>query len=158
MMLRDITQADYSKILALNLAYEEMLSPLDKAELQEILDESFYARCSDDVSAFLIAIGEGADYDSPNYHWLMTRYSGLIYIDRIVVAGTAHGTGLGWQLYEELFAKARRSGATHIGCEVNISPPNPGSHAFHQRLGFSRVGEATLSGGKEVAYYLHNLS
>ncbi len=37
-------------------------------------------------------------------------------------------------------------------CEVNHAPPNPGSDAFHARMGFGEIGRAVLSGGKTVRY------
>ena len=41
-----------------------------------------------------------------------------------------------------------------IGCEVNTAPPDPGSHRFHQWLGFEQVGTRSYDGGaKSVAYY-----
>ena len=50
------------------------------------------------------------------------------------------------------------SGTDLIGCEVNIRPPNPGSHRFHKRLGFHQVGERHYDGGdKAVAYYVRPL-
>jgi predicted GNAT superfamily acetyltransferase len=35
-----------------------------------------------------------------------------------------------------------------ICCEVNLRPHNPGSFAFHQRLGFAVVGEQDTEAGR----------
>ena len=48
------------------------------------------------------------------------------------------------QLYEALFERAARAGHDRIVCEVNASPPNPESEAFHLALGFSTVGVGQL--------------
>ena len=39
-------------------------------------------------------------------------------------------------------------------CEVNLEPPNPESLAFHDRLGFGRVGEQATKGGSVVVALL----
>ena len=58
------------------------------------------------------------------------------------------------RLYRELFDRARAAGHDRIVCEVNLDPPNPGSDAFHAKMGFAEVGRAELEpGGKLVRYY-----
>jgi predicted GNAT superfamily acetyltransferase len=57
-------------------------------------------------------------------------------------------------LYHELFAAAAQAGHPIVGCEVNVEPPNPISDAFHEALGFTEVGRASLLGGEKVVRYL----
>jgi len=97
--------------------------------------------------AFLLALAPGADYASENYRWFSAHRPGSLYVDRIVVAPHAHGRGLGRLLYATVEERARALGLDEITCEVNLEPPNPGSLAFHGRLGFVRVGEQVTSGG-----------
>jgi predicted GNAT superfamily acetyltransferase len=55
-------------------------------------------------------------------------------------------------MYEDLAAMA---GDRPLCCEVNLVPPNPGSLAFHERLGFAACGEADdPRNGKRVRYLL----
>jgi uncharacterized protein len=41
-----------------------------------------------------------------------------------------------------------------VVCEVNISPPNPASDAFHAALGFAEVGSASVYGESKTVRYL----
>jgi hypothetical protein len=40
------------------------------------------------------------------------------------------------------------------GLDVNLNPPNPGSDAFHAKLGFKEVGQAVLYGGAKTVRYM----
>lgn len=100
------------------------------------------------------------DYDSPNMRWFESyaKSSGkrVVYVDRIALLPEARGQKLGEALYEAAFAHFEDH--DEIGCEVNTLPPNPGSHRFHQRLGFKEVGEATYKPGeKAVTFYARPL-
>lgn len=99
------------------------------------------------VVAFLLALAPGADYPSENYRWFSTHRPGSLYLDRVVVAPHAQGRGLGKALYAAAEAVTRRRGLAALTCEVNLDPPNPASLAFHERLGFRRVGELDTKGG-----------
>jgi len=57
-------------------------------------------------------------------------------------------------LYAELFERAQSAGHQTVVCEVNSDPPNPGSDAFHARLGFVEVGTAQIHGGRKTVRYL----
>ena len=103
-------------------------------------------------TAFLLAFDAGAAYDSLNYLWFRTRWMRFSYVDRVVTAPAVRGRGIGRQLYEALFTAALQAGHDRVGCEVNLQPANPGSDAFHARLGFAEVGRGTLPGGKVVRY------
>ena len=147
-----------SSILALNTAHEVELSPLDPDRLRRLLAQSFAALRIGKVEAFLIAFDQAADYDSPNFIWFRDRYARFVYVDRVVVAGTARGRGHARSLYQALFERAGEAGHDRIVCEVNASPPNPASDAFHQALGFGEVGAGDIHGGaKSVRYYLRTL-
>jgi predicted GNAT superfamily acetyltransferase len=152
--LRPIADADTPAILALNLESEAVLSPMDAARYAHLRAQSAYGRVVEEdgaVVAFLLAFGEGADYDSPNYRWFDARGDAFLYVDRVVVARSHQGRGLGAVLYEDLFAFARAAGVPQVTCEFDVEPPNEASRRFHARFGFSEVGAQALPGGKRVS-------
>jgi len=152
-MSRDATPADFPAVLALNEAFVAVLSPLDGARLARLHAQAALHRVIERdgrVEAFLLALREGADYDSPNYRWFAQRYPRFLYVDRIVVAGDAQARGAGCRLYRELYALAVRDTVPWITCEFDIEPPNPVSERFHTGLGFREVGHQTLYGGRKT--------
>lgn len=154
MKIRDATQADFAAIVALNAESVRFTSPMDHARLQALHAQAAYHRVVESdgaVVAFLLALREGAAYDSPNYRWFARRYPRFLYVDRIVVAAARQGLGLGARLYEDLIAFATVSGVTPLTCEFDSDPPNPASAAFHARFGFREVGRQRLVNGKEVS-------
>lgn len=143
---------DFLAILALNAESVHFLSPLDAVRLRQLHAQAAYHRVVEIdrvVAAFLLALREGADYDSPNYRWFAQRYPEFLYIDRVVVSAAQQGRGLGALLYEDLFAFARSSGVAEVTCEFDVDPPNPPSARFHARFGFREVGTQWLGGGKK---------
>jgi hypothetical protein len=143
-----------AELLALNNEHAEELSLLDAADLEALLGEAFYARRVGALDAALIAFDQDAAYASPNFLWFKARYPRFVYVDRVVVAPSARGRGLARTLYEDLFATARDAGHERVVCEVNSVPPNPASDAFHARLGFDVVGDASIHGGAKTVRYL----
>ena len=97
--------------------------------------------------AFMLSMGPGQPHTSENYRWFEERGVRHQYIDRIVVSPLAKGTGIGRALYESVFERARERGASEVTAEVNIRPVNPGSIAFHERLGFRQLAEQDTRGG-----------
>jgi len=157
MNIRTISGQDFGWVLELNRENVEMLSPLDEAGLAALLQSSFCAFTAPDEAGFLIAFDQTGNYDSPNFLWFRDRYAEFVYVDRIAVAGTAQGKGIARHLYEAMFRQARDTGHERIVCEVNVDPPNPGSDRFHEQMGFTVVGRATLDGGKVVRYWCKEL-
>lgn len=152
LVLRPAQPADHPGILALNLESEEMLSPLDAARLAQLDAQSAYHRVlveGDRIAAFLLAFREGAQYDSPNYLWFAQRYPRFLYIDRVVVAASQQGRGLGARLYRDLFDFARASGVDAVTCEFYTRPPNEASRRFHAGFGFREVGSQWVADGRK---------
>jgi uncharacterized protein len=152
LVIRDATAADHAAILALNLASEYLLSPMDAAGLAELAAQAAYRRVVEEdgvVIAFLLALREGARYDSPNYLWFAERGGSFLYIDRVVVAGSQRGRGIGQQLYRDLFAFARGQGIATVACEFDLEPLNAGSQRFHAAFGFREVGSQWLPASRK---------
>src|ERR1700730_4943183 len=141
-------------LLALNNTHAQELSWLEPERLQHLVFQAFLARRIGNLDAFLLASDQDADYDSPNFLWFRARYPRFVYVDRIVVAASARGRGCARRLYQDLFKQAGRAGHEHVVCEVNISPPNPASDAFHAAFGFVEVGTASVYGGSKMVRYL----
>jgi predicted GNAT superfamily acetyltransferase len=143
-----------SALLALNNAHAQELSWLEPERLEYLVREAFLARRIGDLDAFLLAFDQDARYDSPNFIWFRARCPRFVYVDRIVVAPSARGSGCARRLYSDLFEHAVRAGHDRIVCEVNKMPPNPASDAFHAALGFVEVGTASVHGGSRTVRYL----
>jgi predicted GNAT superfamily acetyltransferase len=145
-------------LLALNNAHATELSPLTLEEFDRLIETSFYAAQAPDAAAFLLTFDQNANYASPNFLWFRERYDRFIYIDRVVTSPLARGQGYAKALYSDLFHHARAAGHFRIVCEVNLIPPNRASDAFHDALGFSEVGRASIHDGlKTVRYLLRSL-
>ncbi len=165
--ITDATAADLPAVLALNEANVPHVGALDAAKLARLWGEAFALRVArldggrggagggvaGGVVGFVLALVETAAYESPNFGWFVARYPRFVYVDRIAVAEGFRGQGVGRRLYADVEALAGRRGADdgeHVAwltCEVNLAPPNPGSMAFHARLGFAGVGERWDEGG-----------
>jgi len=149
--LRVMRETDVAGVTTLNNAAVPAVNEMTEAEVTNLLsmcDVALIATSRDGkVLAFLLSLGGGQRYESENYTWFESRGVRHQYIDRIVVDPGAKGTGVGRALYESVFERARERGATEIGAEVNVRPPNPGSIAFHERLGFRQLIERETKGG-----------
>ncbi len=154
--MRLMSEADISAALALNNAAQPAMNPLTEDEMRELFTYSDIALVGinhqRELIAFLICLSMGKPYASENYRWFEERGVRHLYVDRVVVAPSAKGTGIGRALYESVFAHARQIGANEVTAEVNLTPPNPGGIAFHERLGFRRLAEQdTREGTVRVA-------
>ncbi len=146
--IRDANPADYPSVLSLNATSVEYLSPLDGERLAHLAGQSCQFQVAErggEVIGFILALANGADYDSLNYRWFATQYQQFVYIDRIVVRSDCRGLGLARQFYQELEAWARQHAMVRLTCEVDVEPPNAASLAFHDKAGFEEVGRQVVS-------------
>jgi predicted GNAT superfamily acetyltransferase len=139
---RDAERRDHAAVLALNNGAVPHVNALSAEPFGWLVEHAEWFRVWEDeagVAGFGLVLRSGLDYWSENYKWFSARYESFLYLDRIVVAERAHGLGIGRALYDDLaaFAAGRWPRLTH---EVNLRPPNPGSVAFHERIGFRRIG------------------
>jgi predicted GNAT superfamily acetyltransferase len=156
--MREASAVDLQALLDLNNQHATETSLLNPSGFQKLIDLAYVATFAPGAKGFLIALDQDSGHSSINFGWFCERYERFAYVDRIVVAAHARGEGLARRLYEDLFAKARAAGHRMVGCEVNKVPPNPGSDAFHERMGFTVVGSATSEEtGKTVRYMRKSL-
>ena len=142
MRLRNLTPHDVPTILIFNNDAVPAVPEATEAELLALLKASsfgFAAESDDELLGFVIGFEPGSDYASPNYRYFEERGTDHLYVDRIVVAESARGMRVGQTLYKKVVDLAVDQGRDEVTCEVNLDPPNPGSLAFHSRLGFSEV-------------------
>jgi predicted GNAT superfamily acetyltransferase len=142
------------KLLALNNSHARALSWLEAERLCHLVAQAFFAGRVGEADGLLIAFDQDADYDSPNFLWFRSRLARFVYVDRIAVAPEARGRGIARGLYHQLFNHAAQRGHDRIVCEINSSPPNPASDAFHAALGFTQMGSGTIFGGQKTVRYL----
>jgi predicted GNAT superfamily acetyltransferase len=158
--LRPVRDTDTAQLLELNSAAVPAVNDLATDELAAILaaGHSAIAVVADaepnTVLGFAILFAAGADYDSENYRWFSARDARFLYLDRIVVAPDHRGRGLGALLYSAVFDAARAVCADVVFCEVNLQPPNPESLAFHDRLGFTEIGQQSTKNDTVVVSLL----
>ena len=148
------SRAVQEALRSLNNAHARETSFLAMEDWRALVEGSFAATCTAGAAALLIALDQEAEYGSENFKWFQARRRRFVYVDRIVVSGRVRGRGLATGLYHDLFERARAGGHDRIVCEVNLDPPNPGSDAFHGKMGFVEVGRAALRpSGKTVRYW-----
>jgi predicted GNAT superfamily acetyltransferase len=177
--LRDVRSSDLASIHAINEANTPAVGSATIETLAAIVDQSLIAlvgsvasgasdrRTPDSVTVgdtpviagFCLVLAPGADYESVNYRWFGDRYHDFIYLDRVAIAAPYQGIGLGRRFYVEVERRAveLRPGATDFTLEVNLRPRNEGSLAFHDRLGFSEVGQHDTPKGVRVSLMTKSL-
>jgi predicted GNAT superfamily acetyltransferase len=156
-VVRDATVADHPVVLSMNNAATPEVNALARHEFDWLVSHATYFRVVEDaegVAGFLLCLASGLDYWSENYKWFTARHASFLYVDRVVVAERARGSGAGRALYEDLHAFALGKWP-RITSEVNIRPPNPASIAFHERLGYAAVGVREYADGVNAVRMFH---
>ena len=140
--LRPAGPDDDEAVLALNLAEEQALAPMDPDRLGYLrsrADRFDVVEVDGAPAGFVVTMAPGSDYDSPNYRWFSARYGAdFYYLDRIALAPAVRRRGVAGRVYDEVETVAA---ARHrMALEVNLIPPNAASLAFHARRGYAEVG------------------
>lgn len=150
--IRPATDDDLDALVELNNEAVPAVTPADRDHMARLLEWASLAWVVDDDGpvAFVLLFEPGSDYPSPNYAWFVDTFERFLYIDRVVVAPSLRGGGIGGRLYEAVADEARRRGSVRVTAEVNLEPPNPGSSRFHRRHGFDAVGVLRLGQDYEV--------
>ena len=156
LLIRQAQATDFSRILDINATEEEKTSRIDLARIAQLDRWADYHRVAvvdDEIIGFLLVMSEASDYDGDNFRWFVERYSRFLYVDRIVIDRTFARRGVGSALYADLIKFAATQSWSTLCCEINVSPPNPVSHAFHAGFGFKEVGRSGTAGAPKVVSY-----
>lgn len=153
--IRDANRNDLERIWRLNESVVPHVNSISMGDFEVFLADAAYFRVAVDeqngMQGFLIALAPSADYDSPNFRWFQQNHVEFAYIDRIAVFAEFRRLGIAEALYANL-GETAATWARWLACEVNLRPANPGSLAFHRRVGFTEVGQQEIHGGaKRVA-------
>ena len=144
--VRNIEIADLARVLEINNANTPGVSELTMSELETDIENCLHALAIDnehgEVCAFCITFAPDAPDAGANHQWFADRFESFVYLDRIAIDSKNKNRGLGALLYQTVEQRMLNS-AKHslLCCEVNLEPPNPGSLRFHQRIGFTEVGQ-----------------
>jgi predicted GNAT superfamily acetyltransferase len=146
MSIRDVREHELDSVLALNNAAGPTILPLDAAKARFFFEQAAYFRVAEvggHLAGFLIAFDQGAPYGSSNFLWFRERYPSFVYIDRVVVASSRRGAGLGRVFYADVqsFAETR---APKLACEVFLEPRNDVAVLFHGTYGFLEAGQQVM--------------
>jgi uncharacterized protein len=155
-VLRPITPRDHDSVLALNERHVELLAPLDRPRLLELVEAADRADVIDmdgEFAGFVITFASGSSYDGENFAWFAERHEDFCYLDRIVLHEHFHRRGLGTFVYDQLEGDC---GRPVFALEVNLDPPNEPSLAFHRARGYVEVGQR-ISGGHLVSLMTKDL-
>ncbi len=140
--LRPMAAADLDGVLEMNQHWVPHVGSLDRDSLDALRGEAdlaLVATLRDALAGFVIVLGTGADYASPNYRFFARRHERFTYVDRVAVTPDALRAGIGGTLYRAVIDHAQRSDSPVVCAEVNVDPPNPGSQRFHTAHGFVEV-------------------
>ncbi|MFZ4069026.1 MAG: GNAT family N-acetyltransferase [Caulobacterales bacterium] len=155
--LRPYTEADLDWMHPLNQRFATELSSETPESFAVRALRACVALVAPPDRGFLLAFDQEPAQGAIHFGWLSKNSADFIYVDRIVTAPHARGQGLARAFYEALFDIARGRSAKRITCEVNLSPPNPTSDAFHAAMGFTEIGRNDLPKGKIVRYLAREL-
>jgi predicted GNAT superfamily acetyltransferase len=156
--LRPYTAEDLRWMHPLNQSFATELSSETPQSLAARAARACVALVAPPDRGFLLAFDQEPAPGAIHFGWLAQQSADFIYVDRIVTAPHARGQGLARVCYEALYGIARGRGAKRITCEVNLSPPNPASDAFHAAMGFAEIGRNQMPGGKIVRYLALDLA
>jgi predicted GNAT superfamily acetyltransferase len=156
---RNIEIADLARVLEINNANTPGVSELTMSELETDIENCLHALAIDnelgEVCAFCITFAPDAPDAGSNHQWFTERYESFVYLDRIAIDSNHQNRGLGALLYQSVEQHMLKF-AEHslLCCEVNLEPPNPGSLRFHQRIGFTEVGQSIPENANYRVSYL----
>ncbi len=150
--IRDIEAGDLEPICRINQANKPCLSGVDMEKLTWLWERADFRKLLEEageIIGFILCLGPGHSYSSPNYQWFVNNYESFLYVDRIAISDGSRGRGLGSALYGELEAFGVCASSEILCCEVNTKPMNELSLRFHKKQGFEKVGEQDTEGGKK---------
>ena len=147
-IIRDVREHELDLVLALNNAAGPGILPMDAGKLRFFWENADYFRVAEKdghLAGFLVAVGQDAPHDSPNFLWFRDKYPEFLYIDRIVIASTRRGAGAGRVFYGDVqsFAEVR---VPRLCAEVFLEGSNHPALLFHGSFGFREAGQHVMPG------------
>ncbi len=147
-IIRDVREHELDLVLALNNAAGPGILPMDAGKLRFFWENADYFRVAEKdglLAGFLVALSQDAPHDSPNFLWFRERYPQFLYIDRIVIASTRRGAGVGRVFYGDIqsFAEVR---VARLAAEVFMESSSHPALLFHGSFGFREVGQHVMTG------------
>lgn len=144
--IRDVREHELDSVVALNNAAGVTILPMDAAKARFFYEHATYFRVAEvdgHLAGFLIGFDQHGPYHSSNFLWFRERYPAFLYIDRVVVASSRRGTGLGRVFYADVQSFAELH-APILTCEVFLEPRNDVAVLFHGTFGFQEVGQQVM--------------
>ena len=145
-VIRDVREHELDLVLALNNAAGSGILPMDAAKLRFFWEHADYFRVAEKdglLAGFLVALSQDSAHDSPNFRWFAERYAQFLYIDRIVVASSRRGTGVGRVFYADVQSYAELR-VPQLAAEVFLESSSHPALLFHGSFGFREVGQQVM--------------
>jgi hypothetical protein len=144
--VRDVREHELDSVLALNNAAGPGILPLDAVRLRWFWQNANYFRVAEKdglLAGFLVALDHDADHGSSNFRWFRERHDRFLYIDRIVIASTRRGAGVGRVFYGDVqsYAEVR---VPRLAAEVFMDHASHPALLFHGSFGFREVGQHVM--------------
>lgn len=155
--LRPLAPRDHAALLRINAANVPEVAPVSATDLAPLLRfEGLHlvaVDAQDVVLAYLLSFPSASAYDDEEMrHFRRLVPAPFHYIAQVAVDAAHRGRGIGRSFHATVERLARRRGVRTICTDVNLDPPNHASLEFHRRLGFTPIGQATLSSGWTIAF------
>ena len=154
--LLNCSDLELQAIFKLNQQNTPEVGSLDSTEhLKRLIELSAYnllMLSDEEIIGFIICMREGSIYESENYKFFKQRLKKFLYVDRVAIDERHRRSGLGKEIYEDIFAHASNDNLP-IALEVNTQPINQPSLNFHEKMGFEKVGSKDFD-DHSVAYFL----
>ena len=110
------------------------------------------------IAGYMLVFARGSAYDGEEFRYFSTRLrEDFLYVDQVAIDRGQQRLGAGRRCYEALSDEARARGVALLCCEVNTVPANPASLEFHQRLGFTLIGNGDTLDGRRVAFLVKKI-
>jgi predicted GNAT superfamily acetyltransferase len=147
-IIRDVREHELDLVLALNNAAGPGILPMDAGKLRFFWENADYFRVAEKdglLAGFLVGVSQDAPHDSPNFLWFRERYPEFLYIDRIVIASTRRGAGVGRVFYGDVqsFSEVR---VPRLAAEVFLERSSHPALLFHGSFGFREIGQHVMPG------------
>ncbi len=147
-IIRDVREHELDLVLALNNAAGPGILPMDAGKLRFFWENADYFRVAEKdglLAGFLVGLSHDAPHDSPNFLWFRERYPEFLYIDRIVIASTRRGAGVGRVFYGDVqsFSEVR---VPRLAAEVFLDRSSHPALLFHGSFGFREIGQHVMPG------------